>query len=159
MPTKPRKRKTRGGGHGGLTPISQLSPSQRRERQTARKAGFKDEYAYRRWLARNAEYGPADYKKLDRSLRGDARIDRIREIRRAERRERETRPAREILRKYQVLVIDDDWSHLAFWQRYRIEINHIIDTTGPSTVDNRFMRRLRRELFANFLIQDYSEVT
>ena len=157
MAAKPRKRK--GGGHGRLTPISQLSPRYAAERRTARKAGFKDEYSYRRWLTRNAGYTDRDYKKLDRSLRGASRLDRIAEIRRAEKRERELRPAREILRKYKLLVLDDGWSHLAFWQRYRIEINGIISESGKNTVDNRSMRRLRRELFANFLIADYTEVT
>jgi hypothetical protein len=147
---KPRKR---------LTPISQLSPARQRERRTARAAGFRDERSYRRWLERNDRYGEQDYKKLDRSLRGARRIDRIKEIRRAEDRERRLRPAMELLRKYDVLVINDGWSHLAFWQRYRLEIEHIIANTKRNSTDGAAMRRLRRELHAGFLLDDYSDVT
>jgi len=110
-------------------------------------------------LARNDAYGQQDYKKLDRSLRGARRIDRIREIRRAEAREHKLRPAAELLRKYDALVINDGWSHLAFWQRYRLEIEHIIATTKRNTTDGAAMRRLRRELHAGFLLDDYSDVT
>jgi len=147
---KPRKR---------LTPMGQLSAARQRERRLARSAGFKDEYAYRRWLTRNDAYGERDYKKLDRSLRGARRVDRIREIRRAESREHRLRPAMELLRKYDALVINDGWSHLAFWQRYRIEIEHIIATTKRNSTDGAAMRRLRRELHAGFLLDDYSDVT
>ena len=65
----------------------------------------------------------------------------------------------ELLHKYSALVINDGWSHLAFWQRYRLEIEHIIANTKRNSTDGAAMRRLRRELQAGFLLDDYTDVT
>lgn len=150
MARKPRK---------PLTPIRDLTPRQQTERRTARAAGFRDEFSYRRWVRAHQNMPQQHFLHLRKGLSKQARIAEIKRIRGIERRLRS--PADEILRKYKALVVDDGWTNLNFWLRYRADINDIIaHAKTRNTADSRKMRRLRKELTTDLISEgEFDDIT
>lgn len=143
-----------------LRPIAELSSRQRNERRLARAAGFRDEYTFRRWVNKWSAVDPRDPRYYDKSARLK-QADKLIEIARSKRMiKRYETPAKEILRKYKGLVLNNGWSHLTFWLQYRLQIDEIINNNTAASTEGRSMRRLRRELRYEMMAEgDFDDFT
>lgn len=137
--------------HNALPPMHSLSKRQQAERRFARQAGFKDEYAYRKWARAHAslpESHPAYFKTKQR---GEFRIREINRIKRIDKVMRT--PARRMLRKYQVLVEElDKMSQFSFADRYRNAIAQILKSSESSARSREQLRRLQKRIETDYPI-------
>lgn len=128
-----------------LRPMSTLNTRQQNERRFARRLGFTNEYAYRRWVNKYSSLPESDPRYFRTSLRGH---DRESEIKRLKRIIKKTHtPARDTVRKARTIVYSiEKMSAFAFLDRYRQQIQDILEDPATTAYDKRILRNLLKQL-------------
>lgn len=129
-----------------LRPIADLSKRQQSERRFARKAGFKDEYALRRWKKKHTELPDSDPRHLRFNTRKAE--DKILEIKRVKKVTARTRtPSKAIKFKYDLLVKNKaKMSPWLFEQKYRDSINQLLKDVDTTKYDKQILRQMLKDM-------------
>lgn len=130
-----------------VRPISELSDEEKAERRLARKLGFKNEDTFRAWRNRMRNLPVEDNRHLAGHIADDnfTELNRLRKLDK-----RSMTPAREMLRKFDVLVVNNNasvhMSAFAFEDRYREAIQALLADPRLSDYRKRQLRAMQRDL-------------
>lgn len=110
-----------------------------------RKAGFRDEKSYERWIQRYSSLPQNDPRYYDKNIPVSQREAEIKRIKRIIR--RSVTPAKEIRRKANVLVYDlHKMSAFAFSDKYKEAIQAMLQDPKTSRYDKAILRDILRKL-------------
>lgn len=139
-----------------LRPIHTLSSRQVRERRFARKAGFKDEYAYRRWVKANRqrdESDPAYFQQIYKTE--EARLNEIRRVKKVLKRKRT--PANDVVWKANLLVDNGKsfgMSPFVFMEKYRYVIERVLKDPSTTATEKRKLRALQKKMSQGMRVRE-----
>lgn len=138
-----------------LKPMATLTPKQQNERRLARRLGFKDEFAYRRFIQRHRSFDESDPRYLRKGMRAEARASEIKRLKRVN--SRIGSSAKIILRKANILLYGDTEkvSPARFWDSFGNQIKEALASPETSERDKAALRRLANRIHKQMSVPDW----
>jgi hypothetical protein len=135
--------------------MATLTPRQQNERRLARRLGFKDEFAYRRFIKKHQSFDESDPRYLRKGMKGRNRESEIKRIKRVDKRIGSS--AKVILRKANILLYGDteEISPARFWDSFGNQIQEALASPETSERDKLALRRLAGKIHKQMSVPDW----